>query len=264
MHDLGLEMRNLEKIAKELEAFEASKSRARTGTGSRREGEKFEIKVLSFWDAVAERLEAISDACEPISINRKSFNKITLKDRSLYLPASISSAPLSGEKKSWFLTSFHVGELLKGFPGEVEVVSRYAPETGPYAGSKYPSIYSGLTTRFDGTIVCVEDGFLKKKILLEYKTGKASNGEKIDGNAHERLSFQMLQYLEVATRYPKCSFVVITNGAFVRYRNKYHPIFNQQADRLANFCWFDMAYYSQAQQYLGLAKNLKKWLEDGE
>jgi len=129
---------------------------------------------------------------------------------------------------------FPVSELIAAYPTEVEAIGRYAPDTGPFAGSQYPGIYSGLTTKFDDTVVLEDGGVLREKLLLEYKTAKSSRQRQIDGNAHERLSFQIMQHLEVATRYTKCSLVVLANGAFIRYRNKYHVNFHVQADRLAN------------------------------
>ncbi|MGC9360482.1 MAG: hypothetical protein ACP5G7_08945 [Anaerolineae bacterium] len=91
---------------------------------------------------------------------------------------------------------------------------------------------------------------------MEYKTAKSSKGISLDGNAHERLSFQILQYLEIATRYPRCSLVVIANGAFAFYRNKYHVSFRTQADRLSNFCWFEMLRLCTQAEYLRFVKGL--------
>jgi len=150
--------------------------------------------------------------------------------------------------------------LVESFPSEAEAIRRYAPTTGPYAARAYPTIYSGLTTKFDDTVVLVEGGVLREKILLEYKTAKSSKRRQIDGNAHERLSFQIMQYLEVATRYTKCSLMVIANGAFVRYRNKYHVNFHVQADRLKNFSWFSMEHACTAVEYTGFLKALLSWL----
>lgn len=99
---------------------------------------------------------------------------------------------------------------------------------------------------------------------MEYKTAKSSAGRQIDGNAHERLSFQIMQYLEVATRYTRCSFVVRTTGAFDRYRNKYHVNFHVQADRLSNFAWFEMAHASSATECARIVAGLAGWLLRGE
>lgn len=104
---------------------------------------------------------------------------------------------------------------------------------------------------------------MREKILLEYKTAKSSKGRQIDGNAHERLSFQIMQYLEVATRYTKCSLMVLANGAFIRYRNKYHVSFHVQAERLKNFAWFSMEHACTAPEYTCFLTGLLAWLFDG-
>lgn len=125
-------------------------------------------------------------------------------------------------------------------------------------------MYAGKTTSFDDSILLVEGGVLREKMLLEYKTAKSSEDTAIDGNVHERLSFQVMQYLEAATRYTKCSLVVIANGAFACYPNKYHVNFNIQADRLANFAWFSMQYLCTKETYLRFADGLLEWLKRGK
>jgi len=150
--------------------------------------------------------------------------------------------------------------MVRSFPGQEAAVTRYAPPSGPYADARYPEMYGGMKTKFDGTIVCEEGGILREKVLLEYKTGKSSKGRHIDGNAHERLSFQILQYLEVATRYTRCSFAVLANGAFAFYRNKYHVSFRVQAERLENFAWFHMEHLCTVPEYADFALRLIDWL----
>jgi hypothetical protein len=175
-------------------------------------------------------------------------------------------APLSdpsAQPSRWLEVVFPVADLVAAFPTEAEAVGRYAPGSGPYAGSRYPGIYSGLTTKFDDTVVLEDAGVLREKLLLEYKTAKSSGGRQIDGNAHERLSFQIMQYLEVATRYTKCSLVVFANGAFIRYRNKYHVNFHVQADRLKNFAWFSMEHACTLGEYSQLLDDLLSWLFEG-
>lgn len=137
-----------------------------------------------------------------------------------------------------------------------DAIARYAPPHGPFADDRYPRMYEGLSTSFDGTMLLEDGGVLKHKVLLEYKTGKSSAGRHIDGNAHERLSFQVMQYLEAATRYTRCSLVILANGAFASYRNKYHVSFHMQADRLANFAWFNMRYLCTAPEYLAYLQDM--------
>ena len=73
-----------------------------------------------------------------------------------------------------------------------------------------------------------------------------------------------MQYLEVATRYTRCSLQVMANGAFIRYRNKYHVNFHVQAERLRNFAWFDMGYACTAEEYERFLAGLLSWLFDGK
>ena len=102
-----------------------------------------------------------------------------------------------------------------------------------------------------------------RKSFLSTKQPSPARKKRIDGNAHESLTFQIMQYLEVATRYTQCSLVVVSNGAFVRYKNKYHVNFHVQADRLRNFTWFSMEQISTSPEYLRFADGLLGWLLEG-
>ena len=246
-----------------IEAFEASKSTANTATGSRREGDDFEDLPLALWSRMAELAISAGASYEVChGGGSKRWKRLAFASRQVFLPheSGVSATVL---QERWLETDFSVTELIQGFPTLAEATERYAPASGPFSGEDYPKMFSGLSTAFDGTIVLVEGGILKEKVLLEYKSAKSSKGRQIDGNAHERLSFQAMQYLEVATRYTRCTFLVIANGAYIRYRNKYHANFHVQADRLRNFAWFDMAYLSEATQYLAYADRLHSWLMFG-
>jgi hypothetical protein len=120
--------------------------------------------------------------------------------------------------------------------GQIESVKPSKPPTPAdsalYYGENYPAMFAGIMTEFDFSGSLVSGGTLKEKMLFEYNYAKSSDQRKLDGNAHERLGFQILQYIEIAKRYPSCSFNVIAAQAFSEYRNKYHPAFNQQALRL--------------------------------
>jgi hypothetical protein len=249
-----------------MEKFEASESVARTGTGSRREGERFERLVGEIWEAVRRHAVERGAACTFVGgVGVRCWARLAAGPRALYVPTDRReplSDPLS-QSSRWLEVVFPVSDLIDSYPKEPEAVRRYAPESGPFAGRKYPGIYSGLTTKFDDTVVLEDAGVLREKLLLEYKTAKSSRRRQIDGNAHERLSFQIMQYLEVATRYTKCSLVVLANGAFVRYRNKYHVNFHVQADRLANFGWFSMEYACTATEYDRFLSGLLAWLFEG-
>jgi hypothetical protein len=256
----------IERICKQMEAFEASGSVANTGTGARREGEDFEHMIALLWLAFRRAAEAAGARLEVVAgVGTRRYAKLTVQTRSIFVPTSagdVVSDP-DADQARWLDVAFSVSDLVAGFPTEAEVVREYAPQTGPYAGPQYPSIYHGLTTKFDDTVVLVDSSVLREKILLEYKTAKSTAGRQIDGNAHERLSFQIMQYLEVATRYTKCSLTVIANGAFIRYRNKYHVNFHVQADRLTNFAWFSMEHVCTEAEYARFLTGLLAWLFTG-
>lgn len=253
-------------IAKRMELFEASESVANTGTGSRREGEGYERLVGELWEAVRRHATERGAECTFVAgVGNRRWAKLSVANRSLFLPNN-PRTPLSdpgAQPSRWLEVVFPVSELIAAFPTEAEAIQRYAPESGPFAGPAYPGLYSGLKTKFDDTVVLEEAGVLREKILMEYKTAKSSAQRQIDGNAHERLSFQIMQYLEVATRYTKCSLMVMANGAFIRYRNKYHINFHVQADRLANFSWFSMEHACTVAEYSRFLSGLSSWLFEG-
>ena len=249
-----------------MEAFEASGSVANTGTGARREGEDFEKLIAQVWNrfhATAESGGALAEIVPGAGSRR--YAKLSYAGRTAFVPttALVARHATPRESHRWLEVVFGVSDLVQAYPGEPDAIARYAPESGPFGAGAYPSIYSGLTTKFDDTVVLIDGGVLREKILLEYKTAKSTKGRQIDGNAHERLSFQVMQYLEVATRYTKCSLVVIANGAFIRYRNKYHVNFHVQADRLRNFSWFSMEHACAATEYIRFLEGLLSWLFEG-
>ena len=254
------------RLAAKMEAFEASASVANTGPGGRREGEHFERLAARLWLAFRLLAESSGATVEVVAgVGARRYAKLTVGPRSIFVPTSASDGISNpgAEQSRWLEVVFGVSDLVGAFPTEAEAVRRYAPSTGPYAGQTYPAIYNGLTTKFDDTVVLVDGGVLREKIMLEYKTAKSSAGRQIDGNAHERLSFQIMQYLEVATRYTKCSLMVMANGAFIRYRNKYHVNFHVQADRLKNFAWFSMEHACTTTEYTCFLTGLLFWLFEG-
>jgi len=200
----------------------------------------------------------------PLAAQTSLLVAITQDDRVVWLPVPGGAGKKADERvQEWLRPVFPVGELVDAFPGRAEVIQSYSPTRGPYAGQNYPEMYSRLTTDFDDGILLVEGDVLREKILLEYKTAKSTEGTALDGNVHERLSFQIMQYLEAATRYTKCSLVVMANGAFIRYRNKYHVNFKVQAERLRSFAWFSMQYLCTREGYVGFADDLLTWLGRG-
>ena len=259
----------LRTIAKEVQDFEAEPSKPRTGTGSRREGSAFEHLLAKFWNAVGEHLE--SQGADGVTVSNPSarraggrrWRRLTMGDRSVYLPTVSSGEFVSDEApRTWLDLRFAVDNLVSQYPGLEVAVDRYAPDMGRYANEAYPAQFTGLETTFDDTIVLEDNGVLHEKVLLEYKTAKSIKGQRrsLEGNAHERLSFQVMQYLEIATRYPQCSLYVIANSAFARYRNKYHVNFRIQADRLAAFRWFKMHHLCTMSEYHRLVDHVTRWL----
>jgi len=256
----------LVEILDRIETFEASASEKNTGTGARREGGQFEKLLADMWIKFRQGAEAAGAHVNIVAgVGTRRYASLSVADRQLLIPEPRSTAvDVAGEKNRWLEVDFGVAELVRSFPGEAEAIDRYAPSSGRFAHAAYPEIYKTTTTQFDDTIVFVESGVLREKILLEYKTAKSSRGNTIDGNAHERLSFQIMQYLEVATRYTRCSLVVVANGAFVRYKNKYHTNFHIQADRLSNFSWFDMQYLCTRDEYAMFLASLYECLFVGK
>jgi hypothetical protein len=55
----------------------------------------------------------------------------------------------------------------------------------------------------------------------------------------------------------------MANGAYARYRNKYHVNFHVQADRLTNFGWFSMEHACTVAEYTRFLSSLLSWLFDG-
>lgn len=272
MTDIVTRTPRLQEIAAAMEGFEASKSVANTGTGARREGHDFEDLVAEFWEVFEQALDD-AGGDEFHSVAEGGCYKGWRVDGKVFYPPQDPHEPCPGANprpEEWFRRRFKVKELVGAYPGEEVVIDEIAPEVGPFAGRDYPSIYQqdpenpysrDLTTKFDGSFILEDDGVLARKGLLEYKTAKSSKGTSIDGNAHERLSFQIMQYLEVATQYPRCTLDVITNGAFVFYRNKYHVNFHVQGRRLKAFSWFAMNYRTSSSEYLDLVREIAGWLE---
>lgn len=268
MRGVSLPTLALARLVQQMEDFEAAPSKARTGTGSRREGDAFEALVARLWSALVGYLATRGCALERVDLaktGKRRWTRVSHEDRALYLPDAVQRdlSPTSHGSR-WLETSYDVDALVSRYPGTARAIRKYAPPRGPFRRTRYPRMFAGLSTSFDDAVVLERRDTLQEKVLLEYKTAKSSKDGKIDGNAHERLSFQVMQYLEVATRYPKCTFVVIANGAFDRYRNKYHVNFHVQADRLAVYSWFGMTHASSVPEYERIVGGLIGWLLRGK
>ncbi|MGB4189876.1 MAG: hypothetical protein WBJ58_07955 [Syntrophales bacterium] len=216
---------SISSLLRQIQNFEATESKANTGTGARREGSKFEALLASLWMKLGKHCEIHgAQGTDVQGSGSHWYRKLTVNNRDLLLPLGRrqGTAVPNARPPRWLESEFRVTDLVARFPGIRKARDQYAPESGPFAGDSYQSMFDGLSTKFDDTIVLIQDNILHEKILLEYKTAKSSKKVQIDANVHERLSFQMLQYLEAALRYTRCSLAVIVNGAFIRYRNKYH------------------------------------------
>lgn len=248
-------------VAEQMFAFEAAASVKETGAGARQEGAKFEELVRRWWSAVA--LDLIAHGAHPDVFDQSRRRWVRLSapsGRTITMPARTApDVTNEASEARWLETSYRTETLVKSF-GQPELVANYAPDRGPFSGDRYPEMYNGIETEFDDTLVMEDRGVLHEKVLLEYKSAKSSKGKQIDGNAHERLSFQMMQYLEIATRYTRCSFIVFTNGDYARYRNKYHVNFHMQSDRLRNFAWFNMTHVCTPSEIDSVHVRLRTWL----
>lgn len=100
-------------IAERMEQFEASESVARTGTGSRREGEGFERLVGELWESV--RLHAVRSGAVCAYVagpGRRRWARLSVGDRALYLP-NAARKPVSnpdGDPSRWLEVVFPVSD----------------------------------------------------------------------------------------------------------------------------------------------------------
>ena len=254
---------DLKRTLRRVDQFEASPSIPDTGTGARREGKQFELLCAGMWTEFCHRACDLGAERENSWVKRRHYTRLRLEERELWVP-TYSSGPAKERDARWLEVSFRVKDLVTSYPGTNSAIERYAPPSGEFSGTSYPRMYEHLETKFDDTVLMIDNGTLIEKILLEYKTAKSGkNNNSLVGNAHERLSFQIMQYLEIATRYTRCSLVVIANGAFAKYRNKYHVNFHVQSDRLNNFSWFKMDYACTFTEYCRFLESLLSWLFHG-
>jgi hypothetical protein len=247
-----------------------------TAAGTRTEGREFEQAVRDAWIIFAREIRIIA-SIHVVLPQREGQHK-ALKVQSKHGPWAIFwdySEDMAGFAEStitedvpprWLEKKFLCSELLQEQLGSGSYP--FAPPTPQdsklYYGDNYPGLFKGMTTSFDFSGSLVVDGSLKEKMLFEYKYGKSSNSDRIDGNAHERLGFQILQYLEIAQQFPSCSLNVIAAQAFSEYRNKYHPGFNQQAARLNEmFQQVQFRFAACRTEYIALFDCFARFLSDG-
>ena len=265
--DIGSKLRE---IASHLAAVEAAESQPGLPAGSAAGGSDFEHAMADAWVEIGKTLE--QEGCSVIDAisgkNRMCGLRSPNGERVVYLLGSCVQYGLPPKEREqipelWGQHSYTTSHLIEAHLGDD--VLKFAPETSRdserFFSENYPLMYAGRKTSFDFTLACADNKTLSEKILFEYKSGKSSSGVSLDGNAHERLSFQMLQYLEIAGHGYPVSFNVFTSSAFSKYKNKYHVSFNQQSERLGNvFQYFQMRICTNETEYLRFFSMLFAWL----
>jgi hypothetical protein len=260
-------LKELIRIAGEMYRIEATASESNTGAGKRQDGAVFEHLMLEYWNAVADLCVSRGATARHVMVAKSSskhYVELSAGKRRIVIPSQVSEAAVTAPwMKANLQVAFKSKDILSQYPDLASEVAKWAPDEGSYSGAKYKSLFEDKKTEFDDTFLKFDGDLLVEKVLLEYKTAKSSKGVALDGNAHERLTFQMMQYLEISPLYSKCSMMVFANGAFGRYKNKYHFHFRLQMHRLANFEGFNASFNSSASEYLLQANVLADWLLDG-
>jgi len=256
--------------------MEAGPSQRGRPSGAAGGGRDFEQQLGEFWSRLL-RLLHTQCGMRPVAVEsgKHILSGLVAADGTRRILVNLQPedafgrfvAPTDDVPPLWGQRRFLVSELVEWHLGGEEM--RFAPlteEDSPhYWGTGYPKMYAGRTTQFDFNAVCEKSGQLIEKMLFEYKAAKSSNRETVDGNVHERLGYQMLQYLEIAQRHGNTSLNVIGSSAFAKYKNKYHVTFNQQALRLADtYSTFRMRFAACASDYYNLFAIIPRFLIDGK
>lgn len=265
-------------VANRIASFEDAPSEVGRPTGSAEGGSSFEGLVANgITDVINFLLEIQGSSAHSVevAINNLSSRKLRTNDGIIALSKDhrkmifrlpgiklekTHDSPVE-VKEQWLRRTYKVEEWYDQKISEFESKG-WIPKEGKFADRSYPDIHKGLSIEFDGTILFIERDELRCKVLLECKSAKSSNKIQIDGNAHERFAYQNLEYLELAALYPRTQLLLLTNDAFVRYRNKYHTGFGVHGIRLANaFAWYDFDMVSTTSQYVRLFRRWHAWLE---
>lgn len=266
-----------QEVAHQIASFEDAPSKAGRPTGSAKGGFSFEGLVAKGLNQVIGALMSLNGATPHfVLVGSPSPRKLKTKDGIFAISKHHRQIVfrmrdiISGEahntplalKEQWLKRTYKVEEWYNAKIAELSSKG-WIPEDGEvFSGSNYSKIHKDLTIEFDGTVLFIEEGVLQWKVLLECKSAKSSKKGRIDGNAHERFAYQNLEYLELAALYPRTQLLLLTNDAFVRYRNKYHTGFGVHGIRLANaFAWYDFDMVSTASQYIRLFERWHEWLE---
>ncbi len=267
---------NFDDIGDVISTYSGGPAVIGTAAGARPEGREFEQAVRKAWIVFTREIGNIATihVVEPQRDGQRQCLKVQSKkgpwaiywDHSADMAKFAESTITEDVPPGWLAKKFLCSDLLQEQLGSGPY--SFAPATPQdsalYYGNNYPGLFAGMTTSFDFSGTLVVNGSLKEKMLFEYKYGKSSNNDRIDGNAHERLGFQILQYLEIAQRFPSCSLNVIAAQAFSEFRNKYHPGFNQQAARLNEmFQQVQFRFASCRSEYIALFDCFANFLFEG-
>lgn len=212
-----------------------------TAAGTRGEGREFEAAVKRAWILFAQEINKVATIHVARPQREGQHDCIKMQGRggpwAIFFAYSSDMAKFAeGEitedvPPDWLAKTFLVSDLVGPSPYSFAPPT---PQDSPlYYGENYPKMFEGMTTSFDFSGALVDNGALREKMLWEYKYGKSTDGKRLDGNAHERLGYQVLQYLELAQRFPSCSFNVIASQSFSEFRSKYHAGFNAMGLRLS-------------------------------
>lgn len=270
-------MENLVQIGNLIAAYSGGPTLSGVPAGARPEGSEFEKAVFEGWLRFVDHCKGFARVDEIEPARKGQPEAICLSSKNgpweLYLRHRERLAELAQGRRTaevppiWLQRRFLVSDLLEAHLGSPPYT--FAPrdenDSAKYHGDNYLKMYKGKSTKFDYSGALVENGQLKEKLLFEYKYCKSSNDISVDGNAHERLGFQVLQYLEVALQVPVCSLNVVGAQAFSEYKNKYHPAFNQQAIRLnSSFGHVHFRFAACRSDYIALFASLANYLDRGE
>jgi hypothetical protein len=285
----------LKEIAKRIASFEDEESQQNRPAGSASGGSRFEKEVSQgvadliallckknfarlmqvqreFPGPFPRRLGPAGD--NVVAVENPSTKRCIVFDLS-HLTPDLESCSYQGTKtipdiwlkkafpvEEWYDLHIEDVEKMGVIPKKHEEAPFGDPERIRFTETVYKQIYRGLKTNFDGVILFVEGDELFSRNLVEIKSAKSSNRERIDGNAHERFSYQNLDYVEISAIYPRTELLLLTNDAYVRYRNKYHTGFAVHALRLSQaFSWYKFSMVSSAGQYFRLFEGWIDWLK---
>jgi hypothetical protein len=229
--------------AEALYEFEAPATQTGTPAGSRKDYLEFHRRVGAFLSELSDRLADEYGGVIIAGYGGMHWRKIVHGRRVCYMPCAVpSSDTVVASIPEWLACGT---KDRAHFSFERELPAREAP------------------FEFKGVIGLREDGCPPVRILTEYVTGKSSKGEKMDGNAHERLSYKLLQYLELYAEdaTDKCELFVFGNGAFAKYSNRFYPFMQRQFERMAAaFPNFKAVWAVEVPDFLALGQRIVEWL----